>query len=72
LENDTEWRVLWRNIALPVYEGWTEIEREVAAKKGITIPEDKRSSAACASYTALYECMLQHFRQMTDQEWKNF
>jgi hypothetical protein len=64
--------VLWRNLALPVYEGWTDIERTIAAKKGIHLPEDKRSSEACAAYTALYECMTQHFSQYTDADWRNF
>ena len=74
---ETDWRILHRPIATSVYEGWKELEREIAAKKAIVIPDidtlDKKvSSEACAAFTALYECMLQHFRQMTPEEWRNF
>lgn len=73
---ETEWRVLYRGVAVPVYEGWKEIERQIAAKKGIVIPdistkEKKISTEACAAFSAIYECMWQHFQQMTDEEWKN-
>jgi hypothetical protein len=73
----TDWRILYRPIGLSIYQGWKEFELELAAKKGIAIPdidtlEKKNSSESCAAFTALYECMLQHFRQMTDEEWRNF
>jgi hypothetical protein len=72
MPDETEWRVLFRILALPVYQGWSEIEKTVAAKKGIHLPEDKRSSEACAAFTALYECLTAHFQQYTDEQWRNF
>ena len=72
-ENESEWRTLQRYLARPVYEGWKfEVEAMVASKKGIVIPEDKQSREACAAYTAIYECMLEHFRQYSDEQWRNF
>ena len=74
---ETEWRVLYRPIAVEVYAGWKAIERELAARKGIAIPdidtlERKLSPESCAAFTALYECLVAHFQQFSDSDWRNF
>lgn len=70
--SETEWRVLKRTIAIQIYENWKGAEKMIASKLGINIPEDKNSPQACAAYTSLYEAMCEHFRQMSDRDWKNF
>jgi hypothetical protein len=74
---ETEWKILYRPMATPVYEGWKILERQIAAKNGIAIPaidtlERKLSPESCAAFTAVFECLVAHFQKYSDEDWANF
>jgi len=66
---DTEFKSLYRILPVPVKDNWEAVEREVAARHGIVLGSKMETPGAWA---ALYELMGQHFRQMSEEEWRNF